>query len=202
MEDEGLMVPAGRRRPHDQPRDAEFYGRTHGRENSILLCRSHATSHRSAREGSKDHYASRAREKVAKITRWPSVHARARGCAPRSDRLAAAFVFCLAIAARGALARDGHARPAAGPIGDWIESASEKAPTPPGLVAPAASLALRFRKKVFIRWRASGARPNTMDFFLALFFLAIALRRRPMAVGRSRREDSATRTSRRSANSF
>jgi hypothetical protein len=42
--------------------------------------------------------------------------------------------------------------------------------------------------KVFIRWRASGARPNTKDFFLALFFLAIALRRRPMAVGRSRRE--------------
>jgi hypothetical protein len=41
-----------------------------------------------------------------------------------------------------------------------------------------------------------------MDFFLALFFLAISLRRRPMAIGRSRREDSATRTSRRSASSF
>jgi len=40
----------------------------------------------------------------------------------------------------------------------------------------------------FVRWRASAARPNTRDFFLALFFLALALRRRPMAVGRSRRE--------------
>ena len=38
-----------------------------------------------------------------------TVYARARGCAPRSDRLAADFVFCLAIADRGAPAGDGHA---------------------------------------------------------------------------------------------
>ena len=40
---------------------------------------------------------------------------------------------------------------------------------------------------LFCPWARQRRAPQ-YDFFLALFFLAISLRRRPMAVGRSRRE--------------
>ena len=41
------------------------------------------------------------------------------------------------------IGRAGLLRPAAGPIGDWIESASEKAPTPPGLYVSRARARVR-----------------------------------------------------------
>ena len=34
--------PGGGRRPHDQPKDAAFHGRTHGRKDSLTSCGSHA----------------------------------------------------------------------------------------------------------------------------------------------------------------
>ena len=48
MENEAIMVLARRRRPHDQPEDPAFYGRSYGREHSLGACGPYSDVRRAA----------------------------------------------------------------------------------------------------------------------------------------------------------